>query len=94
MFTKRIIRSSHRKFSIKKLFLKVCQYSLETPVLESFLYSKYKPSVLGRYQKEVPAQVFFCEYYEIFKNTYFEKICERLLLNNVKQEYSSTKTAK
>ena len=28
---------------------------------------------LQLYEKETPTQVFFCEYYEIFKNTYFEK---------------------
>ena len=60
----------------------------------AFFYSKYKASVLGRYWKEIPAQVFFCEYYETFKNTYFEKTCKRLLLNNVKRDYSSMKTAK
>ena len=54
----------------------------------AFFYWKYKASVLGRYWKEVPAQVFFCEYYETFKNNYFEKICERLLLNNLKRDYS------
>ena len=27
-----------------------------------------------------PAQVFSCEYCKIFKNTYFEKLCELLLL--------------
>ena len=31
------IRSSHRRRSIKKLFLKILQYPLETPVLESLL---------------------------------------------------------
>ena len=28
-----------------------------------------------------PAKMFFSEYFEIFKNTYFEDICERLLLD-------------
>ena len=31
-----------------------------------------------------PTRVFFCETSEIFKNTYFESICERLLLTGSK----------
>ena len=47
-----ILRSSHRKCSIKKLFLKTsCNLIL----------------------KNIPTQVFFYEYCEIFKNTYFEE---------------------
>ena len=55
-------RSSHQRCSIKKLFLKISQYWQESPVLES-LFNKLK---------ETPTQVVFCEYCEIFKNTYFE----------------------
>ena len=73
---------------MKKLLLKVCQYSLEKSVLESFFTHNTSLQFWGVIKKEVPAQVFFCEYYETFKNTYFEKICERLLLDNVKQDYS------
>ena len=30
-------------------------------------------------RKDTPTQVFSCEFYQNFKNTYFEEICERLL---------------
>ena len=53
-----LYKSSRRRCSIKKLLLKISQYSQETTVLES-LSSKVADS--------------FCEYCEIFKNTYFEK---------------------
>ena len=56
-------RSSHQRCFIKKLFLKISQYWQESPVLES-LFNKLK---------ETPTQVVFCEYCEIFKNTYFEE---------------------
>ena len=59
------IRSSHRRCSIKKLFLKILQYPLETPVLES-LFKK----VSGL---KAPKQVFSCEYCENFKTAYLEK---------------------
>ena len=34
-------RSSHRRSSVKKLFLKILQYSQETPVLESLFSSEH-----------------------------------------------------
>ena len=33
------------------------------------------------WKKETPTHVLFCECCEIFKNTYYEDICEQLLLN-------------
>ena len=35
----------------------------------------------------IPTQVFFCEHWEILKMPILKKICERLLLNNVKPKY-------
>ena len=52
-----LLKSSHRKSSIKKLF---------------FPISLQKPSWLQHYQKQTPTQVFSCEYCEIFKSTYFD----------------------
>ena len=52
---------------LRKLSLKILQYSRKTPVLESpFIKSLY-------FIKKTPTQVFSCVYCEIFKNTYFEK---------------------
>ena len=58
----RTIRSSHRRCSIRKLFLKILQYPQETPVLES-----------ATLLKMIPTPVFSCEYCEIFNTTYLEK---------------------
>ena len=44
----------------------------KTPVLES-LFNKVAGLKACNYIKETPTQVFSCEYYKIFKNTYFEK---------------------
>ena len=40
----------------------------------------YKVVGLQLYQKQTPAQTFSSEYREIFKSTFFENICEWLLL--------------
>ena len=47
------------------------------------------PKCLQHYIKETPTQMFSCDYWEIFKNTYFEI---RLLLNdgNIKNPYKHT----
>ena len=55
-------RSSHRRCSIKKVFLKFRNIHRKTPVLESVFF-----------KKETQTQVLSCEYCEILKKTYFEK---------------------
>ena len=60
-------RSSHRRCSTKKVFF--CNIHRKTPVLESLCGS----SSLQFYQKQSPMLMFSCEYYEIFKDTYFEE---------------------
>ena len=57
-------------FSEKRYSLKFHKFHRKIPVLES-VFNK----VAGK--EETSTQVFSCE---IFKNTYFENICERLLL--------------
>ena len=49
-FNTRVIRTSHRSCSVKKVF--------------------YKPKACNFIKKEAKVQVFFCEFYEISKNTY------------------------
>ena len=49
-----------RRFSIKKVFLEILLNSQETPVPEPCNFIK----------KETMAQVFFCEFCEISKNTF------------------------
>ena len=66
-------RSSHQRCSVKKLFLKNRNIFRKTPVLEH-LSNKVRRSGLQHYQKEIPTQEFFCEYCEIFSNTYFQHL--------------------
>ena len=67
----RLIRSSHRRCSIKKTVLKI--FSIFT-VLESF-FIKAGGMASNFIEIETPTQFSFCEYCGIFKN-----ICQRLLL--------------
>ena len=54
---------------LKKVFLKILQNSQEnTCVGVSFLI---KPQTCNFIKKETPTRVFSCEFFEIFKNTYF-----------------------
>ena len=65
-----LARSSHRRCFIKKMFLKIPQNSQEnTCVRVSFLT---KLQAWGNFVKtKTLAQVFSCEFCEIFKNTFF-----------------------
>ena len=64
-------RSSHQRCSIKKAVLKNFAIFTGKHLCRSLFFIKLQ--ALQLYQKETPTQVFFCEYCEIFKNTYFEK---------------------
>ena len=78
---------------MKKLFLKISQYSQENACVRVSFQSSCGPSDLQLFKKEILPQVFFCKYCEIFKKAYFGENL-RLLLNNVKRNYSFMKTAK
>ena len=54
-------KSSHRKCSIKKLFLKILQHSQENNLR------------WGLYLIKLEEQLFSYEYWQIFKNTYSEE---------------------
>ena len=51
-----------RRYSVKKVFLKILQFHGETPVLES-----------ATLLKETSTQIVSCEYCKNFKNIYFEE---------------------
>ena len=53
-------RSNHHRRSVKKMFLKVLQNSQENTCARVFLISSV-------------AQVFSCEFCQIFKNTFFDR---------------------
>ena len=84
-------RCSHRRCSIKKVFLKFFhKYHRKTPVLES-LYNQVAslglgPSLQFDY-KEAATKVFSCKICEIFQMTQILKICERLLLTLPKESF-------
>ena len=62
-------RSSHRRYSVKKVFSEISQNSQEnTCVRESFLI---KLQALGKAEKDFLTQVFSCKFCEISKNTFF-----------------------
>ena len=63
------IDSSHRRCSIKKLFLKILLNFEKTFVGVSFKVARLDPNFI----KNTSTQMFSCEYCEIFKNNYFEK---------------------
>ena len=66
-------RSSHQRCSIKKAILKnFCSIHRKTPVSES-LFDKVVGLYTCNFIKKTLTQMFFCEYCNIFKNTYFEK---------------------
>ena len=57
-------RNSHRKCSVKKVLLKISQYSQE---------NKFRSATLLKRDFNKGAS---CEYCEIFKNTYFEELLQ------------------
>ena len=70
----------NRKCSTRKLFLKISQYSQENTCVEiSFLIKMQAFRASALLKRDSKADV-FCEHWEIFKNTYFEEHCARLLL--------------
>ena len=61
-------RSSQRRFSIKKLLLKISPYSQESTCSAVFFLISCQC-----FKKEAPTQVPSHEYSKIFKNTYFQE---------------------
>ena len=57
--------------SIKKVFLKISQYSQENTCAEVF-FTKLQTFGPGTLLKRYSKIDIFCEYCKIFKNTYFE----------------------
>ena len=55
----------------KKVFFKISQYSQENTYARVYFLVKLQVDVCNLIKKETLAQVFSCEFCEIFKNTYF-----------------------
>ena len=54
----------------KYVFLKISLYSPENTCFFEKIF--FGVTFFKLYQKEIPAQVFSCEYYELFKNSLFQ----------------------
>ena len=67
------VRSSHRRCYIKKVFLEILQNSQENTCARASFLIKLKASSCNFIKKETLAQMFFCEFCEISKNTFFEE---------------------
>ena len=59
-------RRSHQRYSIKKVFAQILQNSQEKKLRQSLVFSNVTDLRL-----EAPAQVFSCEFFEIFTNVFF-----------------------
>ena len=59
-------RRSHQRYSIKKVFAQTLQNSQEKKLHQSLVFSNVTDLRL-----EAPAQVFSCEFFEIFTNVFF-----------------------
>ena len=64
-----IQRISHRRCSIKKLYLNILQYSPAKVCIGVLLLRKLQ----ARRKNETPTQMCSSEYCKIFKSTYFEE---------------------
>ena len=66
-----LFRSSHQRHSIKKLSLEILQNSQESTCAGVYFLLKLQASACNSIKKQTLAQVFSCEFCEIFKNTFF-----------------------
>ena len=82
-FLGKYIRSSQRKYSVKKIFLEISQNSQENTCARVSFFNKVtdlRPQACNLVKKETLAQVFYCEFCEISKNTFLQNTSGPLLL--------------
>ena len=63
--------TSHRKFSVGRLFLEISQNSQENTFVRVSFLIKLQATVCNFIKNKTLAQVFFCEFCEISNNTFF-----------------------
>ena len=74
------VRSSHRSFSVKKVFLKVSQNSQKNTCIRVSFLIKFQ--TLGNFiEKEALALVFSYEIWKIFMDTFLQNISRGYFLN-------------
>ena len=64
-------KSNYRCCSIKKVFLNISQISQEKTCPKAYFLIKLPPEDCNFTEKETLTGVFFCQYWEIFKNIFF-----------------------
>ena len=64
-------KSSHRRCSIKKVFLKISENSQENTCVRASFLINLQAETCNFIKKETLTQVFSCEFSEIFKNNFF-----------------------
>ena len=69
-----------RKYSVKKLLLKISQNSQENTCVRVSFLIKFQASACNLIKKETLTQVFSCEICESFKNAFFIKHLKWMLL--------------
>ena len=67
--------------SAKKVFQQISQISQEKPVLKTRFLRSCRSTEFNFIKKEIPAQMFFCEFWEISHKTFFKEPFGRLLLH-------------
>ena len=70
-----------QRCSVKKVFLEISQNSQENTFARVSFLIKLQAKVYYFIKKETLAQVFFCEFFELSKNTFFIEQLRWLLLH-------------
>ena len=73
-------KRSHRRRSIKNMFLKTSENSQQNTCVGVFFKESFRSESCNFTEKETPSQVCSCEFCETFKNTFLQNTCGRLLL--------------
>ena len=81
LYCGRTVRSSHRRFSIKKPFLKSSQYPQETPVLESLFKNVAGLEACSYIKKRPQHRCFSVNIVKFFILLISKNICKRLLFD-------------
>ena len=81
LYCGRTVRSSHRRCSIKKLFLKISQYPQETPVLESLFKKVAGLQACNFIKKRSQHRCFPMNIAKLLRLTILKSIGKRLLFN-------------
>ena len=76
LYCRRTVRSIHQKFFLKKLFLKILQYPLETHLCWSF-FNKVAGLRVCNFIKKSPGTGVFM--HEVFNTTLLKNICKQPL---------------